>query len=93
MIDRPRYRWAATDSPLVALPRRRMGRAKARFPYALGKVDAGQVPGRLASITILRKRDVFRAAFRGFDPAIVARFGENEIAALLADLERNRLGS
>jgi len=39
----------------------------------------------LSWITILRKRDAFRQAFQGFDPAIVARFGEEDIARLLAD--------
>jgi DNA-3-methyladenine glycosylase I len=39
----------------------------------------------LAWITILRKRDAFREAFAGFDPEIVARFGEAERAALMAN--------
>jgi DNA-3-methyladenine glycosylase I len=47
----------------------------------------------LAWITILRKRDNFRAAFAGFDPEIVARFGEDDVARLMADagIVRNRL--
>ena len=39
----------------------------------------------LAWITILRKRDGFRQAFQGFDPYIVAGWGEAEIARLLTD--------
>jgi DNA-3-methyladenine glycosylase I len=39
----------------------------------------------LSWITILRKREAFRGAFRGFDPRKVARFGEKDIARLLAD--------
>jgi DNA-3-methyladenine glycosylase I len=39
----------------------------------------------LAWITVLRKREAFRKAFKGFDPAKVARFGEKDIARLLAD--------
>src|SRR5262249_9900190 len=39
----------------------------------------------LAWITILRKRDAFRAAFAGFDPEKVARFGEADRARLMAD--------
>jgi DNA-3-methyladenine glycosylase I len=39
----------------------------------------------LAWITILRKREAFRIAFQGFDPAIVARFTEADVARLLAD--------
>ena len=39
----------------------------------------------LAWITILRKRDAFRAAFDGFDPELVARYGEADRARLMAD--------
>ncbi len=35
--------------------------------------------------TILRKRDAFRAAFRGFDPRVVAAFDETDRARLMAD--------
>jgi len=42
--------------------------------------------------TILAKREAFRAAFAGFDPERVARFGDAEVARLLADagIVRNR---
>jgi len=39
----------------------------------------------LSWLTILRKRDNFRAAFDGFDFERVARFGEADVARLLAD--------
>ena len=39
----------------------------------------------LAWIVILRKREGFRAAFAGFDPDKVARFGEADIDRLMAD--------
>ena len=35
--------------------------------------------------TILRKRDAFRAAFEGFEPAVVAAYGPRERERLLAD--------
>jgi len=35
--------------------------------------------------TILYKRDAFRAAFKGFDPGIVARFDEGDVERLMAD--------
>src|SRR5215472_12261492 len=43
--------------------------------------------------TILRKRENYRAAFAGFDPARVARFDRAKIARLLANdgIVRNRL--
>ena len=41
-------------------------------------------PG-LSWLTILRKRENFRAAFAGFEIDAVARFGERDVARLLAD--------
>ncbi|MCC8190886.1 MAG: DNA-3-methyladenine glycosylase I [Planctomycetes bacterium] len=47
----------------------------------------------LSWLTILRKRENYRAAFAAFDPAKVARYGEKQVAALLANpgIVRNRL--
>ena len=39
----------------------------------------------LSWLTILRKREHFRAAFAGFDPEVVARFDEADVQRLLAD--------
>ncbi|MDT8857254.1 DNA-3-methyladenine glycosylase I [Paracoccaceae bacterium Fryx2] len=39
----------------------------------------------LSWITILRKRDAFRDAFAGFDPEIIAAWGEPEVLRLLAN--------
>ena len=39
----------------------------------------------LSWITILKKREAFRAAFDGFDPEKVARYGEADRARLMAD--------
>lgn len=39
----------------------------------------------LSWITVLRKRDNFRAAFQGFDPEAIAGWGEAEVARLLDD--------
>ena len=43
--------------------------------------------------TILNKREGYRRAFAGFDPAVVARFGAKDVERLLADpgIIRNRL--
>ena len=47
----------------------------------------------LAWITVLRKREGYRAAFDGFDPAKVARYSDAKLARLLKDsrIIRNRL--
>ena len=39
----------------------------------------------LSWITILKKRDNFRKAFAGFDPNVIAEWGEPEVTRLLAD--------
>ena len=46
----------------------------------------------LSWATILRKRDAYRRAFAGFDPALVARFGPADVERLLGDagIVRNR---
>src|SRR5262249_10939642 len=46
----------------------------------------------LSWITILRKRDAYRAAFDGFDPEKIARYNAKKVRALLADpgIVRNR---
>ncbi|UWR29460.1 DNA-3-methyladenine glycosylase I [Sulfitobacter sp. W002] len=39
----------------------------------------------LSWITILKKRDNFRAAFAGFDPHLIAEWGEADVTRLLGD--------
>jgi DNA-3-methyladenine glycosylase I len=47
----------------------------------------------LSWATILKKRDNYRQAFDGFDPAVVAKYGQRKQQALLANagIVRNRL--
>ena len=46
----------------------------------------------LSWMTILRKRDAYRTAFKGFEPATVARFSDAAVARLmgLSGIVRNR---
>ena len=46
----------------------------------------------LSWITILRKRENFRSAFAGFDPAVITRFDARHVEALMLDagIVRNR---
>jgi DNA-3-methyladenine glycosylase I len=46
----------------------------------------------LSWLTILRKRSSFRAAFAGFDPAVVASYDEDDVQRLMEDagIVRNR---
>jgi DNA-3-methyladenine glycosylase I len=47
----------------------------------------------LSWITILKRRESYRAAFEGFDPEKIARYGDDDIVRLLGDsrIIRNRL--
>jgi DNA-3-methyladenine glycosylase I len=47
----------------------------------------------LSWLTILKKRENFRKAFHGFDAARIARYGEKDVARLMADIGivRNKL--
>ena len=46
----------------------------------------------LSWLTILKKRDNFRAAFRGFNPREIATWGEDEVDRLVQDAP-SRIGS
>jgi DNA-3-methyladenine glycosylase I len=59
-------------------------------PHTVRLVDdlhcrAHRTQSGLSWLTILRKRDNFRRAFAGFDPARVARFGARGVARLVED--------
>ena len=57
-----------------------------RDPRALWeKLQLDGFQAGLAWITVLRKRDAFRKAFKGFEPKKVAKFGEPDVERLLSD--------
>jgi DNA-3-methyladenine glycosylase I len=80
-----RCAWAGTDPLMRAYHDEEWG-VPERDSRALWEMLALEgFQAGLAWITVLRKREAFRAAFAGFDPAAVARFGEADVARLLAD--------
>ena len=62
-----------------------------RHLFAMLNLEGAQAG--LSWITILRKRDHYRRAFANWDAAKIARYGEKDVARLLADagIVRNRL--
>lgn len=80
-----RCKWAGDDPLMQAYHDKEWG-VPQRDPRMLWEmlVLEGFQAG-LSWITVLRKREALRKAFKGFDPANVARFGEKDIARLLAD--------
>ena len=80
-----RCAWADNDPLMRAYHDREWGVPEHDSRALWEKLMLDGFQAGLSWITILRKRDAFRQAFQGFDPAIVARFGEEDIARLLAD--------
>jgi DNA-3-methyladenine glycosylase I len=89
---RPRCWWAVSAPEYVAYHDDEWGRPvrDARGLYERLCLEAFQ--SGLSWLTILRKREGFRAAFAGFDPAAVAEFGDADVARLMEDasIVRNR---
>jgi DNA-3-methyladenine glycosylase I len=77
--------WAESDPLMQAYHDEEWG-VPERDPRALWeKLMLDGFQAGLAWITVLRKREAFRAAFEGFRPERVAEFGEPEIERLLGD--------
>lgn len=77
--------WCGTDPLYVAYHDHEWGRPE-RDPHRLFELlSLESFQAGLSWITILRKRDHFRTAFKGFDAAEIATWGEEEISRLLQD--------
>jgi len=78
--------WCGTTDPLYIAYHDTEWGVPERDPRALWeKLVLDGFQAGLAWITILRKRDGMRDAFDGFDPEMVARYGEADIQRLLGD--------
>ena len=80
-----RCSWCGTDPLYVAYHDREWGRPETDGRALFEKLMLDGFQAGLAWITILRKRDAFRARFEGFEPERLARWGEAEVAAALSD--------
>ena len=80
-----RCAWAGSDPLYVAYHDEEWGvpQRDPRMLWEMLMLEGFQAG--LAWITVLRKREALRTAFKSFDPANVARFGETDIARLLAN--------
>ena len=84
--------WAIGDPLLVAYHDEEWGRPVHDEQLLLERLCLEGFQSGLSWLTILRKRERFRAAFAGFDPERVAAFAEDDVARLMADagIVRNR---
>jgi DNA-3-methyladenine glycosylase I len=88
-----RCSWAGSAPEYIAYHDEEWGRPIRTDQGLYERMTLEAFQSGLAWITILRKRENFRAAFAGFEIERVASFGEDDVARLMADagIVRNRL--
>ncbi|HEV7253767.1 MAG TPA: DNA-3-methyladenine glycosylase I [Mesorhizobium sp.] len=82
---RLRCPWPGAAPDYLAYHDREWGRPVADDVRLFEKICLEGFQSGLSWLTILRKRENFRAAFAGFDFEAIARFGEADVEHLLAD--------
>jgi DNA-3-methyladenine glycosylase I len=89
---RPRCWWAVSAPEYVDYHDDEWGRPVRDAQGLYERLCLEAFQSGLSWITILRKRESFRAAFAGFDIAAVAAFGDDDVARLMGDagIVRNR---
>jgi len=90
----PRCAWGVEGDPLYrAYHDEEWGRPSRDERHLFEMLVLEGAQAGLSWSTILRKREGYRRAFAGFDPAVVAGYGDDDRARLLGDagIVRNRL--
>jgi DNA-3-methyladenine glycosylase I len=82
---RRRCAWATSSDDYVRYHDEEWGRAVTDDRGVLERLCLEGFQSGLSWLTILRKRENFRAAFAGFDAEAVARFGARDVRRLLGD--------
>lgn len=84
--------WSTGDPHLLAYHDAEWGRPVVNDRRLFEKICLEGFQSGLSWLTILRKRDNFRRAFRDFDPDAIARFDVADVERLMADagIVRNR---
>ena len=77
--------WPGEDELYVRYHDQEWGRPVVDDRRLFEKICLEGFQSGLSWITILRKRENFRTAFKNFEPAIVARFGARDVARLVKD--------
>lgn len=82
---RPRCSWALTSPDYLEYHDKEWGRVVHGDVPLFERLTLEAFQSGLSWLTILRKRNGFRKAFDGFEPAAVAAYGEADFQRLLAD--------
>jgi DNA-3-methyladenine glycosylase I len=80
-----RCSWGASPPDYLAYHDDEWGRPVGDDVRLYEKICLEGFQSGLSWLTILRKREGFRRAFKGFDPAKAARFGARDVTRLLGD--------
>lgn len=83
--DRLRCWWGASTEDYIAYHDDEWGRGVSADRRLFEKLCLEGFQSGLSWLTILRKRDNFRAAFADFEPGDVAEFGDDDVERLLGD--------
>ncbi|MFN3258043.1 MAG: DNA-3-methyladenine glycosylase I [Ilumatobacter sp.] len=83
--ERIRCSWPTTDEQYLAYHDHEWGRPTTDARRLFEKICLEGFQSGLSWLTILRKRENFRAAFADFDIERVARFGDRDVERLLGD--------
>jgi len=88
----PRCEWALSTPEYLAYHDEEWGREIRDDRGMYERMTLESFQSGLSWITILRKRPAFREAFAGFDPEVVASYGQADFDRLMADagIVRNR---
>jgi DNA-3-methyladenine glycosylase I len=84
-VTEQRRCWSTADPAYVEYHDREWGRPVTDERGLYERLCLEGFQSGLSWLTILRKRPAFRAAFAGFDPETVGRFGERDVKRLLGD--------
>jgi DNA-3-methyladenine glycosylase I len=84
-LSEPKRCWTSSDPLYVAYHDEEWGRPVTDERGLLERLCLEGFQSGLSWLTILRKRENFRAAFAGFDPEAMARFGKRDVERLLRD--------
>lgn len=83
--ERCRCGWAVNDPLMQAYHDEEWGVPERDSRALWEKLILDGFQAGLSWITILRKREAFRRAFRGFDPKAIANYGKRDVDRLLQD--------
>ena len=87
-----RCQWSTSDPLYISYHDEEWGVPNRDGRRLFGKIILEGAQSGLSWITILRKRENYRRLFKGFDPAKIAAFTEDDIEQLMGDagIIRNR---